>query len=137
MQWDAHDGPVSSVFFSSDETAILSAGCDGRILRWSLHHLSRTICATSLTGHDGSSPVRLCPNGEGDHFLASSTSQGTAIMYRDESRGHKVVQRLFDHTSPILDLDWHPTLNVVASLAEDGTFCASKLVRRTWDHLTQ
>ena len=42
-----------------------------------------------------------------------------------------VVQTMFDHTTPVLDIDWHPVLNVVASLAEDGTFCASKVMKRT------
>jgi len=130
MQWNAHDGAVSSVFFSNDETAILSAGIDGRILRWSLHHLSRTICGTSMPGHDGKSPIRLCPNGEGDHFVASSPAHRSALLYKAEARGHRVVQTLFDHTTPMLDMDWHPTLNVVASLAEDGTFSATKLLRR-------
>ena len=130
MNWHAHDGEVSSVFFSSDETAIISAGVDGRILQWSLHHLSRTIWGTSMPGHDGISSIKLCPNGDGDHFLASSQAHKQAYLYYTDTTHHQIVQEMFNHTTPILDIDWHPVLNVVASLAEDGTFCATKLVPR-------
>jgi len=128
MSWPAHTGGTSSVFFNSDETAIISAGLDGNILQWSLHHRSRTISSTTLPGHDHRSAVQLCPNGDGDFFLASSEAYHRAFVYQADNIASGIVQTMFNHSAPILDIDWHPALNLITSLAQDGTFCATKVM---------
>jgi WD40 repeat protein len=43
MKWRAHNGCVTSVQFSRNETTILSTGTDNRIVQWSAHHEGRIL----------------------------------------------------------------------------------------------
>jgi len=43
MGWPAHEGQVSHVHFSTDETTLISCGLDGIVKEWSVHRIGKVL----------------------------------------------------------------------------------------------
>eukprot|EP00455_Lapot_gusevi_P051501 TRINITY_DN7699_c0_g1_i3.p1 TRINITY_DN7699_c0_g1~~TRINITY_DN7699_c0_g1_i3.p1 ORF type:complete len:305 (+),score=46.05 TRINITY_DN7699_c0_g1_i3:301-1215(+) len=144
MGWPAHNGQVSSVRFSSDETRVISAGTDGQIVEWSLHRVHKALRRFRLSWDEtpGGSvwpnrwPSLYCDvalDGLGQNFLVSSptSTEHSAFIYSVDNTWPS--QRLGGHTAPVLTVDWHPALNLCLSGSADQSVCVRRLTRQRSD----
>ena len=135
MGWPAHH-PVSSVLFSSDENSILSCGSDGCINMWSLHHMAKSLAKigipTDPTMGTSAEPLLMSMAGgcDTEYIMAVSNHSCDGYVFKASQLWQGTLQCIFKHKSPLLALDWQPTLNVCAAMGTDGTLCAAKITKR-------
>ncbi|KAL5021151.1 hypothetical protein ScPMuIL_000306 [Solemya velum] len=142
--WQAHDGQVICVQFSSDETSCFSMGSDGKFLQWSVHRTGRLL--QELPIHDGaslpfltSSPLGGKELPKGKLFAFDSESQYLLTCDRDKSivyqmtktvAGMSAMMEVKGHRSSVTTVDWSPSLDTHAFLtgSMDGKIKISTLL---------
>jgi len=96
MGWPAHDGQVSCVRFSSDETSVVSVGVDGWIMEWSLHRIGKRMRCFKVPDTDPSVKTRfpvtrheLAVDPHGPHWLSSSplTARSAYLYHTGPAEG--------------------------------------------------
>lgn len=97
MSWRAHEGEVTSVHFSGNETTILSAGSDNRVHQWSAHKTGKVMQTFQLPPYEDDGPPRRLALSEdrSECFLLNSPSmvfsmvqkQATCVLQWNENTG--------------------------------------------------
>ncbi|XP_056586567.1 WD repeat-containing protein 91 [Triplophysa dalaica] len=122
LSWNAHDGEVYSVEFSSDENTVFSIGEDGKFVQWNIHRcgvkqseysLSQdAVGPFVLSGYSGYKQVQV-PRGrlfafdsEGQHVLTCSSAGGIIYRLSQSDVGLESVLSLGGHKAPVVTVDW-------------------------------
>ena len=74
--------------------------------------------------------VSMAASADCEYIAAVSTGSCDGYIYKSSQLWQGAVQCLFRHTTPLLALDWQPTLNICIAMGSDGTLCAAKLSRQ-------
>ena len=151
MGWPAHEGQVSCVRFSADETSVFSCGLDGKIIQWSLHRIGRKEASYQILDQDSftSWPVTRCElalSPDTSHFLASgSAARPVGFLYSLADRQSIMAsggpstsgasgatstlpsQVISGHSDAVLSVDWHPTKNLCLTGSADSTLRMTSL----------
>ncbi|KAK4773073.1 hypothetical protein SAY87_028092 [Trapa incisa] len=119
--WPAHDSPISSLLFGSDETSIYSLGSDGKVFEWSLQNQGKVLWSVnSSRSHDDDKAELLrygmALDARGKRLLITSPSV-RAPIYQVRSRSSGM--RTLPHTASITTVDWHPTLPIFLTGSSD------------------
>ncbi|XP_031396903.1 WD repeat-containing protein 91-like isoform X2 [Punica granatum] len=119
--WPAHDSPISSIIFGSDETSIFSLGSDGKVFEWSLQNQGKVLWSVNPSrSHDneksGQLRYEMALDALGRRLLITSDSV-RAPIYQIRSRASGV--RTLPHTASITTVDWHPTLPIFLTGSSD------------------
>ncbi|ESO82720.1 hypothetical protein LOTGIDRAFT_177643 [Lottia gigantea] len=142
-QWNAHDGEVNGVEFSSDETSCYTFGADGKFLQWSIHKpgskleelpihagASLPFLATSPTGNKELPRGSLFSFDSDGRYILTCDRNKTVIYQADKEFGLKKTMELKGHKSSVTTVDWSPSLDtrVALSGAMDGKIKVSTLL---------
>lgn len=81
LTWKAHNDPVLTVAFSTDETSIFTLGADSQLLRWSVHSAGKILRQYQFDGvHEKSQLADIAFEADGRYFIVPSRSN-TAPIY--------------------------------------------------------
>ncbi|KAJ8317213.1 hypothetical protein KUTeg_005117 [Tegillarca granosa] len=124
-EWEAHDGEVKSVQFSSDETTCYSMGTDGKLTEWSIHRIGvkqqelpvhEDACLPFLTSSLGGN--KEVPRGklfafdsEGQYLLTCDKTVGALYKVSKNPDDLKHVMEIKGHRSNITTVDWSPNID--------------------------
>ncbi|CAH1783824.1 unnamed protein product [Owenia fusiformis] len=144
--WEAHEGEVYSVQFSSDENSCYSMGNDGKFIEWSMNITGRKV--EELNIHPGATgPFELpayggykqvqTPKGklfafdsEGQYVLTCQQNGG--LIYKMEGKQLSRSLSLGGHKAPVVCVDWASAIDCRTCLtgSMDGKVRASTLLRQ-------
>jgi len=123
MGWRGHEGEVSAVRFSHDETNIYSLGTDGKIFQWSIHNIGRIVQTYNFDTKAVAVSRRadIAFDEAGKHFAVGSRN-GVTIFKTNNSTP---VQQIAGHNKPVICIDWMQ--NTILSGSVDNTIKITKL----------
>ncbi|CAH9070596.1 unnamed protein product [Cuscuta epithymum] len=119
--WPAHDFPISSVLFGSDETSIFTLGADGKIFEWSLQNQGEVLWSSNCSRFcniqsDIMYKQEMALDANGNQLLLSSNSLRAPIY---KVRGRMGGMTTLPHSGSITTVDWHPTLPLLLTGSVD------------------
>lgn len=141
MGWPAHDGQVSCVRFSGDETTIVSCGVDGWVVEWSLHRIGKRLRSYRLPDSEPNAKTRfpvtrseIALDPHGPHLLSSGPSSGRCGFLFNMAEPATAAQSLPGHSAAVLSVDWHGSAATCVTGGADHLLCVTRfsaLVPRT------
>ncbi|XP_041369191.1 WD repeat-containing protein 91-like isoform X2 [Gigantopelta aegis] len=143
-QWDAHEGEVHTVQFSSDETTCYSMGSDGKFAQWNMNKTGKKVrdiamhqgavlpfLATSPTGNKEIPRGKLFAfDSEGQYVLTCDKNTGVIYQLKETDPGVAKTMELKGPKNCVTTVDWSPTMDTRVCLmgAMDGKIRVSTLL---------